>query len=193
MELEDLKKNWNDLNDRLDRTDERLRALTCKAVRERADDLRRRTERRLWLPLVAAGMLPLLFYNLNRMTDWTLGTPFAVSLALFVIVSVADSIALLVRLHDIDPVRSTVSEICRRTRALRRHLLWGFAVQFTLMLVLILLLITDLEQSNLPDVEYMMYGFWFGLAVGLPIGIRRFMKIYGDVVEMERTFGDAEE
>ena len=187
MELENLKQGWDDLNGRLDRAEERLRELADNAVRERANELRKKTERRLFLPIAAAALLPLLFYNLNRTTGWALGTPFIISLALFVVFAVANSIALLVRLRDIDPVHSTVSEICRRTRTLRRHLLWGFALQFMLMLVLILMLIIGLEKSDLPGIEYMMYGFWGGLAVGLPIGIWRFLRIYGDIVEMEHS------
>ena len=189
MELENLKQSWAELNDRLDRTDEQLRELTDRATRRHADDLRRRTERRLWLPIAAAGLLPLLMYNLSRMDDLKLSPFCLAALCVFVAAAVANNIALLVRLRDIDPIHSTVSEICRRTRRLRRHLLRGLAMQMVLMFVLVLSIVLCITGSGIDGIEPLMYGFWGGVAIGLPAGIYRFMQIYGDIAEMEHSFG----
>ena len=188
MELEDLKKGWDELSGRLDTAEDKLRALTDRATRERADDLRRRTERRLFIPIAAVGLLPLLMYNLCRTVDIELNTFCLVALVLFIAFALVNNLSLLVQLHDIDPIRSTVSEICRRTRRLRRQLLWGVAVQMVLMFALVLSLVISIIKSDIADIEAVMYGFWGGLAVGLPIGIYRFMRIYGDIVDMEHSF-----
>ncbi|MCH5335000.1 MAG: hypothetical protein J1D86_04235 [Alistipes sp.] len=188
MELEDLKKGWDELSGRLDTAEDKLRALTDRATRERADDLRRRTERRLFLPIVAAGLLPLLMYNLCNIVGVELNTFCLVALVLFIAFALVNNLSLLVQLHDIDPIRSTVSGICRRTRRLRRQLLWGVAVQLVLMFALVLSLVICIVKSDIADREAVMYGFWGGLAVGLPIGLYRFMRIYGDIVNMEHSF-----
>ena len=188
MELEDLKKGWDELSGRLDTAEDKLRMLTDRATRERADDLRRRTERRLFLPIVAAGLLPLLMYNLCNIVGVELNTFCLATLVLFIAFALVNHISLVVQLHDIDPIRSTVSEICRRTRRLRRQLLWGVAVQLVLMFALVLSLVICIVKSDIADREAVMYGFWGGLAVGLPIGLYRFMRIYGDIVNMEHSF-----
>lgn len=193
MELEDLKKGWDDLNGRLEQTEDKLRALAGKAVRERADDLRKKTERRLFIPIAAAGLLPLLMYNLCHLVDLELNSFCLVALVLFIAFALVNNLSLLVQLHDIDPIRSTVSEICRRTRRLRRQLLWGVAVQMVLMFALVLSLAVSVVKSDIADMEYVMYGFFGGFAVGLPIGIWRFLQIYGDIAEMEHSFGGADD
>ena len=193
MELEDLKKSWDELNGRLEQTEDKLRSLADKAMRERADSLRRKTENRLWLPIVAAGLLPLLMYNMCDIVAIELNAVCIVSLILFMITAVANGVSILIQLRDLNPLHSTVKDICCRTRRLRRHLLWGVVAKFGLMTVLVLSLSLCIYESNIAEVDYVMYGFWAGLAVGLPIGIHRFIQIYGDIAEMEHSFGGADD
>lgn len=193
MELENLKKGWDELNGRLDTAEDKLRTLACRAARERADDMRRKTERRLFFPIVVAAVLPLLMYNCFHLAGFAPNTFCLVSLVLFIAVALANNISLVVQLHELDPIHSTVTEICRRTRRLRRQMLCGVAVQITLMFALVLSLVASAYNSDIADIEYVMYGFWGGVAVGFPIGIHRFIRIYGDIADMERSFSTTED
>ena len=190
MELEGLKKHWEELNSRLEQADTQDNLLRAITVRERTADFRRRTERTMRIPMILALLLPLLLMNTSILLDFELTAVCIISMIFLVGFVVTDYTLFIIQLRRIDPLYGTVSETCRKIRRLRRHFLWDKAVKIIIVIPLILSLFDGFRHS--PMAPFAIKGFWIGIAIGLPIGISLFIRIYTDLVDLERMFGDSD-
>lgn len=186
MELEDLKKSWGELNARLENHTDMPGAVF--AVRERTVDFRRRTERTMRIPMIMALILPLLIINASVQMEWTPGIACTVLMIMLSATAVADYTMMHIRLRRLDPLLDSVSETSRKIRTLRRQVLYTEAVKVAIVIPLILSIADGFRHS--PWAEYAMRGFWIGFAIGLPVGISIFVRIYTDIIDMERLFSD---
>ena len=102
-------------------------------------------------------------------------------------------IPLLVLLARIEPGAGTVRETCAAVLRFRTCFLWGVGAGIVLGVPLLILLGFYVGSLTSP---YVFYGFVAGLIVGLPLGVRIFLRMMGDInalrAALRETEGDVE-
>ena len=138
-------------------------------------------------------MLPLCFANIFRSGEADPGTAVKATLVLFIFAMLARQIALLVLLARIEPGAGTVRETCAAVLRFRTCFLWGVGAGIVLGVPLLILLGFYVGSLTSP---YVFYGFVAGLIVGLPLGVRIFLRMMGDInalrAALRETEGDVE-
>lgn len=179
MELDDLKTSWRDLDERLARTDARIDRLAAsvaaRKVSSSLDWLRRRTT----LFLLLVGMLPLGFVQLFRQFDEGPTTAVSVCMGLFVCAMLFRQVLLLVLLQRIRPELQSVRALCRAVLHWRRCFLWGVVVGVVLVIPLFVSLFAFFAGQ--PQDDYLLWGFFAGLALGAAVGVRVFLKMLREI------------
>ena len=138
-------------------------------------------------------MLPLCFANISRTGEADPGTAVKATLALFIFAMLARQIALLVLLARIEPGAGTVRETCAAVLRFRTCFLWGVGAGIVLGVPLLISLGFYVGSLTSP---YVFYGFVAGLIVGLPLSVRIFLRMMGDInalrAALRETEGDVE-
>ena len=182
MELDDLKTSWRDLDERPAPTEGRIRrpaaAVTARKVSSSLEWLRRRTI----LFLLLVGLLPMGYAQLFRQLDEGLTTAASVCMGLFVCAMLFRQVFLLALLGRIRPERQSVHALCRAVLQWRRCFLWGVVAGVALAVPLLVSLYALF--ADLPQADYLLWGFFAGLALGAAIGLRVFFRTLREIDDL---------
>ena len=99
-------------------------------------------------------------------------------------------IPLLVLLARIEPGNRTVRETCAAVLRFRTCFLWGVGAGIALGVPLLILLGFYMGSLTSP---YVFYGFVAGLIVGLPLGVRIFLRMMGDINALRAALRETDE
>ena len=99
-------------------------------------------------------------------------------------------LALLVLLARIEPGNRTVRETCAAVLRFRTCFLWGVGAGIALGVPLLILLGFYMGSLTSP---YVFYGFVAGLIVGLPLGVRIFLRMMGDINALRAALRETDE
>ena len=188
MELDELKTKWHELDGRLSCADTKIDRLTAEVSAGKIISAKQRRTIRLGIFLLA--VLPLCFANISRTGEADPGTAVKATLALFIFAMLARQIALLVLLARIEPGAGTVRETCAAVLRFRTCFLWGVGAGIVLGVPLLISLGFYVGSLTSP---YVFYGFVAGLIVGLPLSVRIFLRMMGDINALRAALRDVEE
>ena len=176
MELDELKTKWHELDGRLSCADTKIDRLTAEVSAGKITSAKQRLARTIRLGIFLLAALPLCFANLFRTGEADPGTAVKATLALFIFAMLARQIALLVLLARIEPGNRTVRETCAAVLRFRvpQLILLGF------------------YMGSLTS-PYVFYGFVAGLIVGLPLGVRIFLRMMGDINALRAALRETDE
>ena len=184
MELEELKQNWNIMEERLGRLEMDQRQQLNNKVVSKVKKVQDRVLRRFTIVVIC---LPFFCWYIvhNQMCDfsmltWTL-------LFLFVAVILARQLTWMLLLRKIDCLKMTVREVCLAESRFRMSFKVGIAVSVLCAVPLLASLIWDMSQMG--D-HYLLIGVWTGLVVGMLIGIRLFLKAWSGIKELKEVITD---
>ena len=179
MELEELKQNWNIMEERLGRLEMEQRQQLNNKVVSKVKQVQDRVLRRFTIVVLC---LPFFSWHIvhNQMCDfsmltWTL-------LFLFVAVILARQLTWMLLLR-----KMTVREVCLAESRFRMSFKVGIAVSVLCAVPLLASLIWDMSQMG--D-HYLLIGVWTGLVVGMLIGIRLFLKAWSGIKELKEVITD---
>ena len=181
MELEELKQNWNIMEERLGRLEMEQRQQLNNKVVSKVKQVQDRVLRRFTIVVIC---LPFFCWYIvhNQMCDFSLST--WVLLFLFVAVIIATWMLLL---RKIDCQKMTVREVCLAESRFRMSFKVGIAVSVLCAVPLLVSMIWDM--SPMGD-RYILIGVWTGLVLGLLIGIRLFLKAWSGIKELKEAITD---
>ena len=190
MELEELKSEWQRLDSRLDRMEQRMGRLTAGVVSGAFRSSYDRLQRRFRLIIVVALPLPMNFWGAFCRYGAAAETmPLLAATCLFALAVVIQNLLLQDRLRRIDPVGQTLREACAAVIRLRRLYLRGVAVGVPLAVLWVVWLGVLLWHRG--D-TYVLYGFATGLVVGLPLGVAVFLRNCREIDALRQALEDAE-
>ena len=184
MELEELKQNWNIMEEKLGRLEmeqrQQLNSKVVSKVKQVQDRvLRRFTVLVLCLPLMSWFLVRNQVYDFSVLT-WIL-------LFLFVVVILARQLTWMLLLRKIDCLKMSVREVCLAESRFRMSFKVGIAVSVLCGVPLLASMIWDMSQMG--D-RYILIGAWTGLVIGLLIGIRLFLKAWSGIKELKEAITD---
>ena len=184
MELDELKTKWHELDGRLSCADTKIDRLTAEVSAGKIISAKQRLARTIRLGIFLLAVLPLCFANISRTGEADLGTAVKATLALFIFAMLARQIALLVLLARIEPGAGTA------VLRFRTCFLWGVGAGIVLGVPLLISLGFYVGSLTSP---YVFYGFVAGLIVGLPLSVRIFLRMMGDINALRAALRDVEE
>lgn len=190
MELDDLKTKWSELEGRLDGTNARTEQLAAEVAAGKITSAKQRLVRMTRLGIFILAMLPLLFLNIFRYDEVGPGVTVKVLLALFIFAMLIRQVLLLVLLGRIEPGRQSVCEACAAVLRFRSCFLAGVGVGIVLAVPLFVALGIFMGRMTTP---YVLYGFVAGLVIGLPLGVRIFLRMLGDINALRAALQGAAE
>ena len=190
MELDELKTKWHELDGRLSCADTKIDRLTAEVSAGKITSAKQRRARTIRLGIFLLAVLPLCFANISRTGEADPGTAVKATLALFIFAMLARQIALLVLLARIEPGAGTVRETCAAVLRFRTCFLWGVGAGIVLGVPLLISLGFYVGSLTSP---YVFYGFVAGLIVGLPLSVRIFLRMMGDINALRAALRDVEE
>ena len=163
MELEELKQNWNIMEERLGRLEMDQRQQLNNKVVSKVKKVQDRVLRRFTIVVIC---LPFFCWYIvhNQMCDFSMST--WVLLFLFVAVIIARQFTWMLLLRSFK-VGIAVSVLC--AVPLLASMIW--------------------DMSQMGD-RYILIGAWTGLVVGLLIGIRLFLKAWSGIKELKEAITD---
>ena len=184
MELEELKQNWNIMEERLGRLEMDQRQQLNNKVVSKVKKVQDRVLRRFTIVVIC---LPFFCWYIvhNQMCDFSLST--WVLLFLFVAVIIARQFTWMLLLRKIDCLKMTVREVCLAESRFRMSFKVGIAVSVLCAVPLLASMIWDM--SPMGD-RYILIGAWTGLVVGTLIGIRLFLKAWSGIKELKEAITD---
>ena len=180
MELDELKTKWHELDGRLSCADTKIDRLTAEVSAGKIISAKQRLARTIRLGIFLLAVLPLCFANISRTGEADPGTAVKATLALFIF-------AMLAR---IEPGAGTVRETCAAVLRFRTCFLWGVGAGIVLGVPLLISLGFYVGSLTSP---YVFYGFVAGLIVGLPLSVRIFLRMMGDINALRAALRDVEE
>ena len=180
MELDELKTKWHELDGRLSCADTKIDRLTAEVSAGKITSAKQRLARTIRLGIFLLAVLPLCFANISRTGEADPGTAVKATLALFIF-------AMLAR---IEPGAGTVRETCAAVLRFRTCFLWGVGAGIVLGVPLLISLGFYVGSLTSP---YVFYGFVAGLIVGLPLSVRIFLRMMGDINALRAALRDVEE
>ncbi|MCD8093774.1 MAG: hypothetical protein LUF01_13500 [Bacteroides sp.] len=187
MELEDLKKDWNEMEERLGRLEMETHQLKHKAVNSKVEQMRKRLLLRQTFFVL---FLPWFFYQIVRNSEFDFSTLTWSLLGVFIVAILVRQLVWLLLLRKIDCLRQTVREVCLVENRFRLSFKVGIVGCLICAIPLLVSLIWDI--AGMGD-KYLLIGAWTGLAVGLLLGIRLFLKAWRGVKELREAIADLEE
>ena len=190
MELDDLKNKWRELDGRLDCADVKIDRLTAEVAAGKFIPAKQRLARMLRMQLLLLAFLPLPFSNILRYAD-NAGSDIAVQvlLGLFILAMLGRQVFLIVRLAGIDPVKQSVRDACAAVVRFRSCFLVGVGIGIVLGVPFIVAFGIYASKFTTP---YVLYGFWVGLAVGVPLGVRVFLRMRNEINALRAALQDTE-
>lgn len=181
MELDELKKNWNVMEERLGKLEMENRQIQNKNVSSKVKQMRQRLMLRLtfivfFLPLFLAFIAHHGMYDFSTLT-WTL-------MYLFVAVVALRQFAWMWLLNKMDCLKMTVREVCLAESRFRMAFKVGISASVLCGIPLMASMLWDM--STFGD-RYVIIGAWSGLCVGLFVGLRMFFKAWRGVKELREA------
>ncbi len=183
MELEDLKRGWRELDERMAAVEARAHATAMDVACERIRSSRARLVKTTYLPMIGVCLLPMMICGVFRELGVDPGPVFYIFLFLFVAAVLVNHTTILLLLRGMDPVGRTVRESCADVLRLRRHFLCGVAVKVTLAVPVIVSLCVAFYGID-PWIDW---GMIAGLAVGIAAGVRIFIRVRSDIAGIENS------
>ncbi len=184
MELEELKQNWNIMEERLGRLEMDQRQQLNNKVVSKVKQVQDRVLRRFTVLVLC---LPFMSWLLVRNQAYDFSVLTWVLLFLFVVVILARQLTWMLLLRKIDCLKMTVREACLAESRFRMSFKVGIAVSVLCAVPLLASMIWDMSQMGN---RYMLIGVWTGLVVGLLIGIRVFLKAWSGIKELKEAITD---
>lgn len=189
MELDDLKKKWRELDERLISTDERIDRLTAEVTTGRFTSARQRLMRTLQLGVCMLLCMPLIFANVLRYETIRPEMAIVVLLIFFIVVMLVRQVVLIALLRRIDPARQSVFEACTAVLRFRTCFMAGAVVGIVVAVPFVVMVGIYLSRFDTP---YVLYGFVAGLVVGVPLGVRIFLRMLRDINALRAALTDAD-
>lgn len=184
MELEELKQNWNIMEEKLGRLEMEQRQLLNKTVNSKVKQVQDRVLRRFTIVVIC---LPFFCWYIihKQMCDFSLST--WILLFLFVAVIIARQFTWMLLLRKIDCLKMTVREVCLAESRFRMSFKVGIAVSVLCAVPLLASMIWDMAEFGNRSI---LIGAWTGLVVGLLIGLRLFFKAWSGIKELREAISD---
>ena len=181
---EELKQNWNIMEERLGRLEMDQRQQLNNKVVSKVKKVQDRVLRRFTIVVLC---LPFFSWHIvhNQMCDFSMLT--WILLFLFVAVILARQLTWMLLLRKIDCLKMTVREVCLAESRFRMSFKVGIAVSVLCAVPLLVSMIWDMSQMG--D-HYLLIGVWTGLVVGMLIGIRLFLKAWSGIKELKEVITD---
>ena len=189
MELDDLKTNWRDLDGRLAGANEKIDRLTARVTAGKVVSAKQRLRRTILLGLAMLSALPMCLLNISRNAPVEPGVAVKVLLALFIMVMLGRQVFLMILLARIDPARQSVYDAC--VAVLRFRMCFFVGVGIGVAVAVPLLVALGIYCSRL-DAPYILYGYVSGLVVGIPLGVRIFLRKLSDINDMRAALQNTE-
>ncbi|MDE6217305.1 hypothetical protein [Bacteroides sp.] len=181
MELEDLKKNWSVMEERLGRLEMENRKLLHRAVDSKVKQMRQRLLLRLTFIVF---LLPMLLWQITRQNEFEFSPLTWGLVSLFLVTILIRQCTWAYLLNRIDCNRMAVREVCLAEARFRQSFKMGIAVSVLLAIPMLASMIGDMIRFGNP---YIVYGAWTGLAIGLILGLRLFFRAWGGVKELREA------
>ena len=179
MELEELKQNWNIMEERLGRLEMEQRQQLNSKVVSKVKQVQDRVLRRFTVLVLCLPLMSWLLVR-NQVYDFSMST--WILLFLFVAVIIARQFTWMLLLR-----KMTVREVCLAESRFRMSFKVGIAVSVLCAVPLLASMIWDMSQMG--D-RYILIGAWTGLVVGTLIGIRLFLKAWSGIKELKEAITD---
>ena len=184
MELEDLKKNWAAMTEGLARLEIENRKQLHRTVDGKVKQMRQRLLLRLTFVVF---LLPLLLWNVVRHTQYNFSIQTWVMVLLFVVVIGIRQFTWMYLLGKIDCNRMVVHEVCLAEARFRLSFKVGIGVSVLLAIPMLAGMLWDMSHFGDP---YILAGAWMGLAVGLILGLRLFLRAWNGVRDRRGAIAD---
>ncbi len=187
MELDELKTKWRELDERLDRTEAKMRSMAAEITAGRLTSAKQRLTRTFRITAVLPLLLPGCFMWIFRLLGADPGIAVHVLLGLFFVAILVRQIILLRMLSKIDPGTMSVRDACAAVLRLRKVFLGGViagAVLAVPLLIALGIFFSTFVQSSL------LYGFASGLIAGALVGVKVFLRISGEINAMRDALRD---
>ena len=181
MELEDLKKNCSEMEERLGRLEMENRQLQHKTVNSKVEQMKKRLLLRQTFFVL---FLPWFFYQVVRNSGFDFSTLTWSLLGVFIVAILLRQLIWLLLLRKVNCMEQTVREVCLAESRFRISFKIGIAACMVCAIPLLISLIWDI--AGMGD-RYLLYGAWAGLVVGLLLGIRLFLKAWRGVKELREA------
>ena len=193
MELENLRESWLSASDAAlsEQTAEKLKKITARVAAGKIRSSTERLRRRWRLTLIPIALLPAIWMGPLQPGGIRSALGCWIVLCLFVASALTHLVYFLWLLDRCDPLEHSVRAAAEAVVRLRRAFLRSEAIH--LPMAALLLAIVYRQQQTQPFHEAWVYGFWFGLAIGLPIGIRLFLRILGDLDRLAQAVRELDE
>lgn len=187
MELEDLKKNWELVEKRLERLEQQQEQEQQHVAYHSMQSTVKRLKQRLLRQSCILWLVPLNFWLVDRNYDGFLSLRTWVMLALFFGLVVGQLLHKWWLLERLDSLECSVREACVAANRFRRSFKVGVMVNVPYALLLLASLELDFASADDSLVsDYMQTGFLVGLLIGLPLGVVIFLRAWRDVKELRR-------
>lgn len=190
MELDDLKTKWSQLDERLEKMDNKIDKLAADVVGGKFISARQQLLRINRIGIFLLMSLPLW---MGPLSSWAPGTSLGISLnilgAFFIFTMLIRQIILLVLLRRINPDRQSVREVCAAVLRFRRCFFAGVIIGIGLGVPFLILIGIQASEMSSP---YTFYGFITGLIIGLPLGIRIFIRVLREIRTLRTALQDTE-
>lgn len=190
MELDDLKTKWRELDERLGRTDVKIDKLAAEVAGGKFISARQQLIRINRIGIFLLMCMPLWMGHISSCTSATsLGISLNVLGAFFIFAMLIRQIILLVLLRRINPERQSVREVCAAVLRFRRCFFAGVVIGIGLGVPFLVLIGIRANEMSGP---YTFYGFVTGLIIGLPLGIRIFIRVLREIRTLRTALQDTE-
>ncbi|MDE6347387.1 MAG: hypothetical protein K2L60_01650 [Bacteroides sp.] len=186
MELENLKKNWNIMEERLGRLEIENRKLLHRAVDSKVKQMRQRLLLRLTFIVF---LLPMLLWQITRQNEFEFSPLTWGLVSLFLVTILIRQCTWAYLLNRIDCNRMAVREVCLAEARFRQSFKVGIGVSVLLAIPMLAGMLWDINHLGDP---YILAGAWTGLAVGVILGLRLFFKAWNGVKELQEAIADLE-
>lgn len=184
MEVEELKKNWNIMEERLGRMEMENHRLKTENVDNKLKQMNNRLLVRVTFVIF---FLPMSFLYLARYAELQFSLLTWVFLFIFVAIVACRQFAWMWLLKKIDCMHMTVSEVYLAESRFRLSFKIGIGLSILCAIPLFASMIWDMAEAG--D-SYLLIGAWTGLVVGLLIGFRLFLKAWRGVKELREAVAD---
>ncbi|MBD8984455.1 MAG: hypothetical protein EGR83_20820 [Bacteroides cellulosilyticus] len=185
MELEELKQNWNIMEERLGRLEMEQHQQLNKTVNSKVKQVRERVLRRSSIIVILC--LPILFWISVHQHGFNYSILTWILLFLFIAVIMARQLTWMLLLRKIDCLKMTVREVCLTESRFRMSFKVGIVVSVLCAIPLLISMIWDMSQFGNRS---MIIGLCTGLVVGVLIGIRLFLKAWSGIKELREAITD---
>lgn len=180
MEMEELKKNWKLVEKRLERLELEHENVDYNAMRSTVERLRQRTLRQLAILCPVPLNLWLVSQNYSGLfSAWTWAMT-----ALFIGIGAA-KLLYRWRLERLDDQRLSVREACITANRFRQLFKAGTMLGIACALPLLGSIWLDFASAGDTQVsKYLQEGFLAGVLIGLPLGVRIFLRAWREIKEL---------